>query len=236
MSDSAMLGRVRALLAKAESTTFEAEAEALTAKAQELIAKHNIDQRLVEARSGDTRPRDLPGTRTVPISDPYSGPKVMLLTQVADANNTRAVWLKQSNICSVVGFDEDIDAVDLLFTSLLVQATAAMVAAGPQRDLYGRSRTRSFRHSFLISFAQRIGERLQETTRAVVDEAVAEFGTDLLPVLASREEAVEQRLRHEFPQIRRVATRASNGAGWTAGRIAADRARLHGGKPISRRQ
>ncbi len=233
MSDTAILGRVRALLAKAESTTFEAEAEALTAKAQELIAKHNIDQRLVEARAGDARPRDLPGTRTVPIADPYSGPKVMLLTQVADANGARAVWLKQSSICSLIGFDDDVEAIDLLFTSLLVQATAAMVAAGPQRDQHGRSRTRSFRHSFLIAFAYRIGERLQETTQMVVDEAVAEHGSDLLPVLASRDEAVEERFRQEFPQIRRVGTRASNGAGWTAGRIAADRARLHGGKPIS---
>jgi hypothetical protein len=159
----------------------------------------------------------------------------MLLTQVADANGARAVWLKQSSICSLIGFDDDIEAIDLLFTSLLVQATAAMVAAGPQRDQHGRSRTRSFRHSFLISFASRIGERLHETTRAVVDEAIAEYGSDLLPVLASREEAVEQHLRQEFPQIRRVGTRASNGAGWTAGRIAADRAKIHGGKPISRR-
>ena len=37
--DEKVLGRVRALLAKAESTTFPEEAEALTAKAQELMAR-----------------------------------------------------------------------------------------------------------------------------------------------------------------------------------------------------
>lgn len=235
MSDPAILGRVRALLAKAESTTFEAEAEALTAKAQELIAKHNIDQRLVEARSGDHRPREVPGLRNVPIADPYSGAKAMLLTQIAMANGAQAVWVKPEGYCAVVGFDDDTEAVDLLFTSLLVQATAVMLAAGAQRDRYGRSRTRSFRHSFLVSFASRIGERLQETTQSVVDEAIAEYGSDLLPVLASREEAVDLRVKKVFPQIRRQGTRASNSAGWTAGRIAADNAKLHGGKPISRR-
>ena len=42
-ADPKITERVRALLAKAESTTFPDEAEAFTAKAQELIAQHAID-------------------------------------------------------------------------------------------------------------------------------------------------------------------------------------------------
>ena len=41
--DDPVLVKVRALLAQAESTTFEAEAEVFTAKAQELMARHSID-------------------------------------------------------------------------------------------------------------------------------------------------------------------------------------------------
>ena len=37
-----MLERVRALLAKAESTTFPEEADALTAKAQQLMTRHAL--------------------------------------------------------------------------------------------------------------------------------------------------------------------------------------------------
>ena len=37
----------RALLAQAESTTFEAEAESFTAKAQQLMARHAIDAAMV---------------------------------------------------------------------------------------------------------------------------------------------------------------------------------------------
>lgn len=47
-----MLGRIRALLAKAEATTFPEEAEALSAKAQELMARHTVDEALLAVRGG----------------------------------------------------------------------------------------------------------------------------------------------------------------------------------------
>ncbi|HEY0696309.1 MAG TPA: DUF2786 domain-containing protein, partial [Micromonospora sp.] len=60
--DQRMLGRVRALLAKAESTDFPEEADAFTAKAQELMARHRIDHALLVARTGE---REQPVTRRV---------------------------------------------------------------------------------------------------------------------------------------------------------------------------
>ena len=62
---------------------------------------------------------------------------------VAAANRCRAVWHRSLGLCTVLGFPGDLDAVELLVTSLLVQATTAMVQAGSRRDVYGRSRTRS---------------------------------------------------------------------------------------------
>ena len=85
------------------------------------------------------------------------------------------------------GYDHDLDAVELLSASLLIQATGAMVRHGSKRDTSGRSVTRSFRRAFLLGFAQRIGERL----RAATDDAVsanAEAGERLLPVLSARED------------------------------------------------
>jgi hypothetical protein len=46
-ADPRVLEKVRALLAKAESSEFDAEAEAFTAKAQELMARHSIDHALL---------------------------------------------------------------------------------------------------------------------------------------------------------------------------------------------
>ncbi len=53
-TDARVLGRVRALLAKAESTTFPDEAEALTTKAQELMARHAIDRAVLGTAAGQT--------------------------------------------------------------------------------------------------------------------------------------------------------------------------------------
>ena len=51
-TNDSVLHKVRALLAKAEATPFDAEAEAFTSKAQELIARYRIDDALLSARRG----------------------------------------------------------------------------------------------------------------------------------------------------------------------------------------
>lgn len=188
--DERVLGRIRALLAKAESSTFPAEAETFTAGAQSLMARHSIDHALLSAL--DQSSSDQPVGRRIGIDNPYEAPKAMLLTAVAEANRCRTVWSRELGFSTVVGFAADLDAVELLFTSLLVQATTAMMHAGSQTDRYGRSSTRSFRKSFLTAYASRIGQRLAEATGAQTTKAASEpAGRNLLPVLAVRSEAVD---------------------------------------------
>ena len=88
-ADQRMLGRIRALLAKAESTEFAAEAEALSGRAQELMARYSIDHALLAAQAGSS---GLPGGRRIPVDSPYEEAKATLLNTVADANRCRAVW------------------------------------------------------------------------------------------------------------------------------------------------
>jgi hypothetical protein len=113
-----------------------------------------------------------------------------------------------------------------LHTSLLVQATTAMATAGRQVDDCGRSRTRSFRQSFLVGFAARIGQRLREASATGEAEGVAAHGAGVLPVLARREQEVELAVSDAFPRLRTSRTASSNGAGLVAGVAAADRADL----------
>jgi len=224
-ADPRVLDRVRALLAKAESTEFAEEAEALTAKAQQLMARHSIDEALLAARTGS---RDRPTGRRIGIDSPYEAPKASLLDVVATANRARAVWAKSLGFATVVGFRADLDAVELLYTSLLVQATTAMTQAGSRQDRNGRSRTRSFRHSFLAAFAIRIGQRLTEATEQAGAQAAAEAGDDrLLPVLAARSDAVQDATATMFPQVISHAVSATDGEGWVRGQAAADLASLH---------
>ena len=235
-----VLGRVRALLAKAESTQYPEEAEALTAKAQELMARHSIDAALAAAGDRHRGQGGEPERRRVVVPNPYVTAKVHLLSVVARANRCEAVWMKDEGVVFLFGYPVDLEAVELLFTSLLLQATAAALAAGSQVDAWGRSRTRSFRSSFLVSFAARIGERLAEAARHAVDEAVAEGSGDgarsLLPVLADRADAVRAARDEAFPRVRRASTRVNNGAGWQAGRDAAERASLTGQAQVGGRR
>ena len=218
--DEKVLARVRALLAKAEATAYEEEAEALSAKAQELMNRHALERAVVDAEHDTVQSAD---ARRLWLESPYIGAKAMLVDVVASANRCRAVSYEQLGFVTVLGDDVDLDIVELLTTSLLLQATRAMLASGRHTDAGGRSRTRSYRHSFLLSYATRIGERLRE---AADTEAAAVGDPRLLPVLADREKAVDELFHEMFPRTVSKSYSVSNSAGWGAGRVAADTARL----------
>jgi hypothetical protein len=224
--DERMLGKIRALLAKAESTEFEEEAEALSTRAQELMARYSIDHALLAVESGS---KDKPLARRIPVDSPYEEPKAHLLNVVAEANRCRAAYTQALGLMTVFGFLADLDAVELLFTSLLVQANTALVRAGSRSDRNGRSRTRSFRQSFLIAYAIRIGERLSGAAGAA-ERAVAEElpGRNLLPVLAARDREVTEAFEATFTHLTRGRRlHANDEEGWQSGRAAADLAALH---------
>jgi hypothetical protein len=233
--DEKVLGKVRALLAKAESTTFEEEADALTSKAQELMARHAIDLAMLESDPSSGAAQSGAVARRVHVEDPYFDPKSVLLAVVARANNCTAVSVPPLGMVTLFGFPSDLDIVELLFTSLLTQATSSMVAAGSSVDMRGTSRTKSFRRAFILSFAVRVGERLREATQAATDDAKVTMGESFLPVLASRREQVEARQKELFPRVRSTTSSITNADGWHAGRAAADRAVLQARVPIAKR-
>ncbi|HEY6422756.1 MAG TPA: DUF2786 domain-containing protein, partial [Pseudonocardiaceae bacterium] len=220
--DQKVLTRVRGLLAKAESTTFPDEAEALSAKAQELMSRYSLEQIVVDTAPGSD---PLPATaRRLWLDSPYVAAKALLVGAVAGANRCRTVLSEKLGFTTVIGDEVDLEIVELLTTSLLVQATRAMVSAGSQTTRAGQSRTRSYRQSFLIAYATRIGERLTAArdagTAAVPDQA------RLLPVLAARERVVEDLVESMFPKSTSRSYSVGNAAGWHAGRAAADLAVL----------
>ncbi|WP_316745490.1 DUF2786 domain-containing protein [Streptomyces sp. MK7] len=222
--ESRMLGRIRALLAKAEATGYPEEAEALSAKAQELMARHSVDEALLAARAPSP---DAPGARRIGVEPPYEQTKAVLLDAVATANHCRAVWNEALGFSTVVGFEGDLEAVELLYTSLLVQATTAMTGAEAAQRAGGRKRTKTFRQSFLVAYAHHIGTRLEAAARTQVTE-------DLLPVLATRDVAVTDRLERMFPETTTTRLRGvSDAAGWTEGAQAADRAQVEPRRPLS---
>ena len=218
--DERMLAKVRALLAKAESSQFPEEAETLSAKAQELMSRYSVERALVDdpARVGPQG-----SVRRIWLDSPYLGPKAHLVSAVAGANRCRVVSYERLEFAVLVGHEVDLDIAELLATSLLVQATEAMLVAGRLAGTSGQSRLRSFRHAFLLAYAARIGERLREADRVSTEQVRDER---LLPVLARREQEVDQLFTELFPRTVSRRTTASNPEGWGAGRAAANAADL----------
>jgi hypothetical protein len=219
--DGRMLARVRALLAKAESTTFEDEAEAFTAKAQELIARHAIDEALLHTVDDVGEP----SVRRILLDDPYLDAKAALVAEVASANRCRVVHSPAMGWVTAFGYEQDLDALELLGMSLLAQATTAMLRLGPQRDASGRSRTRAFRRSFLFGFASRIGERLRLTAEWAM-AATDDRAGRLVPVLAVRDDRLRAAEATAFPETVSRRTSVSDATGWRAGQTAAEHADL----------
>jgi len=210
-----MLTKVRSLLAKAESTEFAAEAEAFTAKAQDLMTRYSIDAALVADEAGESF--DVGGVRVL-IDQPYATEKASLLHVVAEANRVRAVWSQFMSCVTLVGVSADVEQVDLLFTSTLVQATRSMTQA--------HLSSAGFRRAFLQAFAVRIGERLAASS----EETVASYGSALVPVLARQEDAIEREVDRLFPNLTNGSRRRQFDAdGWHAGTRAADAAVLPAG-------
>ena len=228
VAPSPVLDKVRALLAKAEATTFAAEAETFTAKAHELMARHTIDEAMLARATRGQRAPGAPITVRLAIDDPYAKAKSALAQWVAETNGCHACFHPSASMSSVVGHATDVAAVEMLYTSMLVQAQTAMnaEAAGPQASKHRRSR--GFRSAFLEAYAARIGERLREVNAQVKEEALAQDSEGrLLPELARRESAVGEHFAELFPHLTTSARRgAVDAAGFAAGHDAANRAAL----------
>jgi hypothetical protein len=181
--DDRVLVKVRALLAKAESTDFEAEADALTAKAHELMARCSIDAARVGRHSGTN---DVIARRVL-VDDPYAYQRMVLLTEVATACSCRVLCMTDIGLATVFGMPVDVEATEVLYTSLLLQVSRATLTSRDAPSGVSASKVAAFRRAFFIGFAARVGDRLRELRQRVVDDA----GADLLPVLADRGAAVE---------------------------------------------
>ena len=219
--DQKVLARVRGLLAKAESTDFPEEAEALSAEAQELMSRHAFERALLDA---DEHVAQTASSRRVWLDTPYVGAKAQLVAAVAAANRSKGVVYEKLGFIALIGSDLDLEITELLSTSLLLQATRAMVAAGAGGD----TRSRTYRQSFLLAYATRIGQRL----RAAAEESDDHTADDrLLPVLADREKAVSELFEELHPSTVKKSYTVGSAAGWEAGTAAADQADLGLNRP-----
>jgi hypothetical protein len=129
------------------------------------------------------------------------------------------------------GFGSDLERVELLFTSLLVQASYGLAAARvPEWDTAA-----AFRRSWLLGFSQAVGHRLREAEqRAASTTEASTGGPSVALVLADRGQLVDRRVEESYPRLRMSAPRRLAGTGLDGGYAAGRKADL-GGASVGRR-
>lgn len=114
MAEEKLLERIRGLLAKAESTTFEGEREALLAKAQQLMDQHRIDMAMLDQSKG-TGSREPVEVRLKLGFTEWMQIKYSILYYIGEHCGVRVVWGGGAEGI-MVGMQDDIDMVELLYT------------------------------------------------------------------------------------------------------------------------
>lgn len=163
-ASSDLLGKIRGLLAKAESTDFPEEADALTAKATELMTRYRIDRSMVDAEASSEATLT---ARRIWVDEPYVEAKRILLGVIARSSRCEAIG-EGFGSSVLVGHPDDLDLVELLFTSLLVQATRQISLIGAEsREAQAAARTRSRQLADEIASGKALGAA--ETRRLLGD-------------------------------------------------------------------
>ena len=240
------LAKIRKLLAKAEDpAATPEEAETYTAKAAELVAAYGIDAALL---AEEVPGSDVVGDRVVVLDAPYALDKASLLSGVAHELRCQAVRriryvgpdrTKQVSI-HLFGYDSDLARVELLYTSLLLQATTRLTRAqAPAWESLA-----AYRRSWLAGFTAAVVRRLRAAEEQARQQADGTSGSPGGPrrqgrslelVLVDRSQAVAAAVDSEYPRLTTAPTRQLSGSGGASGWQAGQRADL-GGRRFAARQ
>lgn len=215
-----MLGRIKLLLSKAEHPkTTAVEAEAYTAKAAELMAKYQIDHAML-AFTTNARV-DQPVDCVVKVAAPYAKEHAMTLMTVAKHCGVKGIWLDSGSYAKgtdvgLVGFADDIELTQMLWTSLRVQATRDLV----REDIPTGMDLWIFRSRFLLGFRSGINSRFLAIARHAREQADAQrvHGAPSAEVaLRTRDDIVENVYTTAYPHTVKMRPMREGGLGGRRG-------------------
>ncbi len=176
-----LVGKVAALLAKAESTEHEPERQAFLAKAQAMITRYQIEDEELRAGGAEMAERTIMvekwGNATRGVVHLYSG--IADLNRCSVAHRTGRGWAK----IVLVGSEIDSDLTCALVDHLLPQMRLAILNDRPRS-----------RMSYAIGWTHEVLERLK-----AAQESAAAASNALVPTNVAAEEALRssRKLRTE---------------------------------------
>lgn len=230
-----MVAKVQKLLAQAQDQAGTPEGDAFSSQAERIMQKYGIQKAVEEAqkaadqggvgfRKGDVK------TKKLFIPAPYAKHKGWLAGSVARHLQCEVVLTPkgkgfgQGCYATVIGFETDLETVEMLFLSLSLQATQGVAKQEIPTNIFGeREDPATFRASWLIGFMQGVESRMQEQRRRATEEVSRETGRGAEIVLRDKNALVKSQLAELFPDTRSGSLRSSGsgrGAGYRAGRNA----------------
>ncbi|AXE81548.1 hypothetical protein C5746_36555 [Streptomyces atratus] len=218
----ALLGKVRALLRKAENPgATEEEARVYLDKAYELMAKYGIEQAMLDDATEPERSVD----RIVDLYPPYVKEGRRLLARIGYEMRCRSVYpggKDNRHRVHLFGFETDLQATEVLFASLRLQ----MLEGADRADRLHRPEgedARAYKRSWMLGFIREVTARIgsaQRTASAAAEEGSEAGGTSsrsVALVLADRTAVVEARLAAQYPKLNKTRPTKFKGTGYWQG-------------------
>lgn len=217
--DDSLVAKVRKLMDKAAATANPHEADAFSRKAAELVTRYRLDPARLDPRAqGELTLREVHLGRGA-----YVRARLALLMAVAEAHDARVVFgaTPTGTVAYVAGFADELDVVEVLYSSLHTQAAQQMASIRRSTS----AATQRFRRSFLFGYADRMTQLLREARTTVEEEHPTGSTAEMAVTLRAREDQVEDFVRRSFGRVRTArAPGAAQEGGWRAGQSAAERA------------
>lgn len=229
--DERIIDKIQKLLAKAESTNSVHEAEALFAKAQEWMIQYAIDEAKLIATGKQERQDPVAVDAT--ISDPYFREKARLLYYVAKFNGCKSIRTSDRNRrCTIVGMPKDIEFVQILFSSLLIQLAGALTRIDTRHVADAREYRKGFVHGFVNAIYDRLYENNKVRQQAEREVNADGTSTSTALVLLDQSMIVKNAFDQLFPNVTYDRPQRSRGswAGQKAGQSAGRNADVSGGR------
>jgi hypothetical protein len=157
---------------------------------------------------------------------PYAGEKSLLAYWLADAMRCKGIllgkeWRADAERVHIFGFTSDLERVELLYTSLLLQMATGLAKSPVPR---GQS-ARAYRRSWQLGFRQEVTGRVKAAEQRAAREAAPVPGRSTDLVLLDRGDRVRQVFAEAYPQTTRGRSSYS-GSGYKSGREAGSRANI----------
>ncbi|MGA5196537.1 DUF2786 domain-containing protein [Streptomyces exfoliatus] len=223
---AALLGKVRALLRQAEGQgVTEEEARTFLDKATELMAKYGIERAMLDDVSDPGKPVD----KVVDVHPPYVKEARRLLSWIAGEMRCSAVYpggKANRHRVHLFGFEADLHATEVLFTSLRLQMLSGADAADFRHRPEGED-ARAYKRSWMLGFIREVISRIGAAQRAARAAADAAQRTDPLDtnsggrsvalVLADRSAVVDAQVSARYPKIAKARPTKFKGTGYWQG-------------------